>query len=109
MLQTSINSLLVTFTLATSFGVLVHDTKIDRAATLAITVPGALAAVAAIDGSTKFSEAHVHVERTSGPKRISDMRSNMPRLNPRDDEHPYFQSKKMSFGDADSIGLWPSV
>lgn len=108
MLQTTFNSLIVSFTLATSFGVLVHDTKLDRAATLALTVPS-MVALAAIDGSTKFSDAHVHVERASAPKNASELRSNTPRLNPRDDEHPMAQMKKLTFGDNDSTSLWPSI
>lgn len=109
MLQTSINSLIVTFTLATSFGVLVHDTQVDRAASLALALPTALVTYAAVDTAIKYGDAHVHVERVSGPKHLSDVRNSIPRLNPRDDEHPYYLSKKMAFGDNDSIGLWPSI
>lgn len=109
MLQTSINSLLITFTLATSAGVLIHDTQVDRAAGLALAVPASLVTYAAVDSVMKSADAHIHVERVSGPRNVADVRNTMPRLNPRDDEHAAFQTKRLAFGDIDSTSLWPSI
>lgn len=102
MLQTIINPALIAFTLFTTTGVLVHDTQLDRAATLALTVPGALALYAAVD--TKFGDnSHVHVERVHGPKQPTH------RLQPRDDDIRHFTNKRVATGGNDSTSLWPSI
>jgi hypothetical protein len=108
MLQTVINPLLISFTLFTTFGVLVHDTQVDRAATLALAIPAAtIVSYAAVDTASKSGDSHVHVERFSSARQLADIRSNVPRLQPRDDDVRFFQTKKQ-FG-SDPTTLWPSV
>lgn len=102
MLQTIINPALIAFTLFTTTGVLVHDTQLDRAATVALAVPGALALLAGAD--SKFTDsAHTHVERVHGPKQTTH------RIQPRDDDARFFANKRVSLGGNDATSLWPSV
>jgi hypothetical protein len=106
MIQTFINPLLIVFTLSTTLGVLVHDTHLDRAATIAITVPFALATYAAVD--IKSDGGHTHVERMSGPK-LNALRAAVPRIQPRDDNRNYLLNKAGYAGGLDTTRLWPSV
>ena len=102
MLQTIINPTLIAFTLFTTTGVLVHDTQVDRAASLALALPSALALYGATD---KFADsAHTHVERVHGPNKHVT-----PRLQPRDDDVRYFTNKRVAFGGNDATSLWPST
>ncbi len=103
-----IKPLALLFTLATTVGVLVHDTQLDRA-TLAAVVPVAFASFVAVDQVIKSSESHVHVERVHGPNTMASLRLSVARIQPRDDERRYIQSKRLYFGTTDSGYLWPSV
>lgn len=103
-----INPAPLIFTIATTFGVLIHDTQIDRASTLALSVPAALVGYAAADAASKSGD-HVHVERASVGHRLGALRSSMPRVQPRDDDRRYIQTKKLYFGTGDTISLWPST
>ena len=104
-----INPLAFLFTVTTTFGVLLHDTQLDRAA-ITYVVPVAFATYAAVDTAIKSSESHVHVERVHGPKGFaSTIRAHIPRVQPRDDDRRYIQSKKLYFGTDGSGYLWPSV
>lgn len=109
MLHTLFNPFIITFTLATTTGVLVHDTQLDRAAMFALATPIAIIGYAGIDNAIKNGDSHTHVERVSAPKHIAAFRTNLPRLQPRDDDRRYLQNKKIYFGGADSTGLWPST
>ncbi len=106
MIQTLINPLLIVFTLSLTFGVLVHDTQLDKAATLALAVPAALATYAAVD--IKSDGGHNHVERVSGPK-LNALRATVPRVQPRDDNRSYLLNKAGYAGGLDTTRLWPSV
>jgi hypothetical protein len=92
------------FTLATTFGVLVHDTQVDRAASFAVAVPVAFASFAAIDSAIKSTD-HVQVERAMLPH----VNVSVPRIQPRDDERRYVQSRKLFFGTEGSGYFWPSI
>lgn len=103
-----LNPLPLIFTIATTFGVLVHDTQLDRAA-LAVVVPVSFASYAAIDSVIKSGENHLHVERTNGPHTLATLRATIPRVQPRDDDRRYIQSKRLYFGTGGSNYLWPSI
>lgn len=109
MLQTTVNSLLIGFTLATTAGVVLHDTQIDRAATAAVALPAVMATAAATDFGIKTNDAHTHVERASAPKHLVGLRSTLPRLQARDDDRRYQLQKKVYFGGSETPSLWPSV
>jgi len=105
MLPLLINPAPLIFTIATTFGVLVHDMQIDKATTVALSAPAALMSFAAIDSVIKSSE-HTHVERASLP---GSLRTTIARMQPRDDDRRYIQSKKISLGTTNGAYLWPSV
>jgi len=105
----TINTIPLVFTLLTAFGVMVHDTKIDSATSLALTAPIALVTYASVDALMKSGDSHVHVEKISGPKQLSNLKVTTPRIQPRDDDRRYIQTKKVFFGGSDNVSLWPSV
>jgi hypothetical protein len=109
MLLKTIKPLSLLFTVVATFGVLVHDTQVDRATTVALALPTAFATFAAIDTMAKSTDQHVHVERASAPKQLGSLQLSIPRIQPRDDERRYIQSKKIAFGSMDSGIIWPSV
>ena len=109
MLQSLINPIPLIFTITATFGVLIHDTQLDRATTVALAVPTAFASFLAIDQVMKSSEQHVHVERVASPAHITALRATLPRIQPRDDDRRYTQSKRIQFSTGEAIYLWPSV
>jgi len=94
----------------TTFGILMHDTKTDHAALLAIAVPGSTAHFISANSITKSND-HVHVEKASlgSQNRAISLRLNSPRMQIRDDSHQYVQSKKSMYAGGDGMTLWPSV
>lgn len=110
MLPLLINPLPLIFTITATFGVLVHDTQIDRATTVALTVPTAFASFVAIDSALKSGEQHVHVERVSMPQHLAALRSNLPRTISRDDdERRHINEKSIQYRSGGGSYLWPSI
>lgn len=109
MFSTIINPIPLIFTIATTFGVLVHDTRIDRATTVALALPAAFATFAAVDSMAKSGDQHLHVERVSASGHLASIQLSVPRIQPRDDDRRYVQSKKIAFGSMDSGYIWPSI
>lgn len=101
------NPLPFVFIAATALGVLMHDTQIDQAASVAIVTPAAYSDFAVADAASKSNE-HVHVERVSVTNQGSSVRTNLLKIQPRDDDRRYVQSKKYVSSGSGS-GLWPSV
>lgn len=105
-----INPLPLLLTLTTSFGVLVHDTQIDRATSTALAVPIAFATLGAAEISLKSGEAHVHTERFSFAKNMEQLRSGQPRIQIRnEDDKKYISVKKFTSNGLGSEYNWPSV
>lgn len=104
----SINLAPFIFTIATGLGVMVHDTQMDRATTLAITLPTAFASFAAVDAAIKASEQHVHVEKVSAAH-FSSLGVGLPRVQPRDDDRRHYQVRKLSNTGQDNSSIWPSI
>ena len=105
-MQKTINFAPIIFTIAVVTGVLLHDMRIDKAATVALAVPAVLATYGAahmISGSE-----HVHVERIAFANQSKVFHSTLPKIATRDNEHQYIQPKKSCAG-ADHVSLWPSV
>ncbi len=101
----------ILFTFATMFGVFIHDMHIDRAATLAVTLPTIIATVGAADYLLK-SNQHTHVERAEiGKNQLTMQRSALPKAQPpRDDDKRHTPMKRLAYSGGDSqSGLWPSV
>ncbi|MFZ1360422.1 MAG: hypothetical protein WAS27_00090 [Candidatus Saccharimonadales bacterium] len=74
----------ITLALLTSLGILVHDTKFDKAISLFTAAPIVLAA-GLIAIPQLASEGHNHVERASG-EGVRSFQNGMPRIQPRKDK-----------------------
>ena len=101
-------SLSLSLVFATAFGVLAHDTQVDQAAVVAMAAPAALAGFALADMASKSNE-HVHVEKVSVGSHINAARVYVPKIQPRDDDRRYIQTKKQAFYAGGGTSLWPSV
>jgi hypothetical protein len=101
---TAINAAPLIFTVVTAFGVLVHDTQLDRATTVALALPTALATIAAVDSAINKGGDHVHVEKVS-----ASQFAGLPRLQPREDDRRNYQMRKMFQHGQDNVSIWPSV
>jgi len=100
----------IIFTLFTAAGVLMHDMHIDKAATLAVTLPAVIATAGAAEHLLASSQ-HTHSETTSFPRFSAAYRSSLPTVKPpRDDERHHIQDKKLQYtSGGDAVSLWPSV
>lgn len=93
----------VIIALATGFGVLIHDTQIDKATATAIAVPAVLATYGAADIALKLSDPHTHAERVS-------VAASNPRVQPRSgDDKKYISLKKFGANSLSGDYSWPSV
>ncbi len=105
----TLNPLPILVTAAMVFGIVAHDTNIDRAAALAVALPS-IAAVGygAIENIAHLGEqqVHTHVEQVSVNNNYT---SAMPRLMPREDENTNGRKRKQYASDADSEYHWPSI
>lgn len=81
---------LVSLAVVTTFGVLVHDTKFDQAATIALAIPFGLTLTLA-QGIELKSEGHTHVERAAFEKSARTVNS----VPPRGDGRKYRLAKHM--------------
>ncbi len=100
----------IVFTALTLMGVLVHDMHIDKATTVAISLPAVAASSGALEKAITPSY-HTHVERVSIPRVSTSFRSSLPNIQPpRDDDRRYVQNKKLMYmGGGDAVTIWPSV
>jgi hypothetical protein len=102
MLQIFSKPLPIALTLLTVLGVLMHDTQLDKATTVAIALPAVLASYGVADAVARSSE-HVHVERVS-------ITAQQPRVQPRNsDDKKYMTQKRLSANLLGSEYSWPSV
>ena len=109
MLKNTINIIFGSVALATAFSVLLHDTQLDRAVSVAIALPIATLGYAASDATLKATDGHIHVERVS-LARISGLRTALPCLNPRENTFHAKKQQGVAFLGPDSAEtLWPSV
>lgn len=89
----------ISFTLATTFGVLIHDTKLDQATSVALTLPIALVGYEMGAQIAKLgSEGHTHVERVSLANAVRDLHAGTPRIQPRDDHKKFTLQKHVVKG-----------
>lgn len=81
------------------FGILVHDTKLDKATAIALAVPMAFASFELGASIPKLSgEGHTHVERASLSNAVRDLQAGTPRIQPRNDHKKYTLQKNVSRG-----------
>ncbi len=79
----------ILITLSTSFGVLVHDTKLDQFTTTLLAVPAAIATYEGVAGALKLGDPHTHSERASLSELGRTITRQNPRVQPRDDNKKY--------------------
>lgn len=104
-----VNPLPFVFIFATAFGVMMHDTKVDHAASVAIVAPVDVANLSLAHVVSK-SDDHTHVERVStSSHQGSTHTENVPKTSPRNDHNRYSQGKKSNFSGGSGNGLWPST
>lgn len=89
-----LNPIIILMSLSTAMGVLIHDTRLDKATTAAIALP---AIMANYDINSKFlnfgSDPHTHVERSTLSQVLRDINGRIPRLTPRTDEKKHMMQK----------------
>lgn len=102
-----LNPLPFVFIFATAFGVMMHDTKVDKAASVAIVTPITATSNYAVEDVSKSSD-HIHVERVSVTGGSATHHENVPKTQPRNDHNKYLQVKKLATSGGGN-GLWPSV
>lgn len=79
-----LNSFAIGLSVSTALGIFVHDTKIDKFALTALTLPAMVAGYEASSKLTHISpDLHTHAERTSITQAVNDLRSSNPRIQPR--------------------------
>ena len=93
--------------LATMFGLLLHDTQIDRAATI---VPARIASVSTFESEIKTNDLHIHAERVSVSENLGRLGNSEPRVQPRNEnDKKYVTQKKFTANSYGSEYSWPSV
>ena len=81
-------------------GVLVHDSRLDRAA--ASVLPAQVSSMTAIE-ELKVNDLHTHVERASFGQNVAE-----PSIQPRtDNDKKYVIQKKLTANTFGSVYIWP--
>jgi len=96
MLEIFLGPLAVALSLSTSFGVFIHETKVDKLAAFSIVSPAAVAhhASALLEGMP-----HTHIEPGSMERANGELRTQNPSLTPRrDKDEKYRLEKKVARG-----------
>ncbi len=83
-LSTLLTPLSIALSLSTATGVLLHDTKLDKAAALA---PAMASSFDSANRTTKLiGDPHTHAERGSLSQAVRDLKAQNPRVQPRSTE-----------------------
>jgi hypothetical protein len=92
-------TLAIIFSLNTALGILVHDTRIDKAATTAVALP---VVVASYELNNQLGglmgDSHTHVERSMVARVTNDFTGRTPQINPRFEDKRYSLPKSVSKG-----------
>jgi hypothetical protein len=107
MIQLLFNPVPLMLSLATMFGLLLHDTQIDRATTI---VPARIASVSALESELKTNDQHIHAERVSVSENLGQLGNSQPRVQPRNEnDKKYVTQKKVTANSFGSVYSWPSI
>lgn len=100
MFQVIVSPLAVLISLSTSAGVVLHETKVDKVASLAIVTPATAAKKVAESGMALLDGMpHTHYEGSSLTSASRELRTQSPSLTPRrDKDEKYRLQKKISRG-----------
>jgi hypothetical protein len=94
-----INPIAILISLATASGILVHDTKIDKAASVALSTPAIMASYDAPGKAISFnSDVHTHIERVSFSQTINTLNAHTPSVQPRTDDKKHLMQKHVPRG-----------
>lgn len=84
-----------------------HDTRLDRAASVAMALPSAVVGYIALDALTSKRGDHVHTDIITGSK--NHLKVGNHRLQPRsENDKEYVQTRRLVGSDDNDI-IWPSV
>jgi uncharacterized membrane protein len=85
---------------STATGVLVHDTRVDKATMAALSTPAPVASGQADSKMVSFSgDAHTHTERHSLSQAVRDLKADNPRIHPRSQaDKKYLSQKNLGLG-----------
>lgn len=89
--------------LALTFGVALHETKLDTLAVTSALPAAALVAYSVNDVASKFMPSHTHVERIHVGGSVASMQ---PRTS---DDRKYVAGKRQSGVGGGPVYIWPSV
>lgn len=87
--------------LSTATGVLVHDTRVDKATMAALSTPAPATASGQADSKLVniSGDAHTHTERHSLSQAVRDLKADNPRLHPRSQaDKKYVSQKNLGLG-----------
>lgn len=105
-----INPIPLLLTLSAAFGVLIHDTQVDRAASTILSTPSAIVSSGEQGIFSRMNDLHVHSERVSVSQDVDELKTSQPRVQPRDgDDKKYVVQKKSSLNLYGSEYSWPSI
>ena len=97
-----LNPVPILLTLCAMSGVLVHDSRLDRAAAAAL--PAQISAVTSLE-ELKATDLHTHTERVSFTQNVTQ-----PSIQPRNDnDKKYIAHKKLATNTFGSVYIWPSA
>lgn len=110
MFQLLINPIPILLIIGTAFGVLLHDSQIDRAMVTAVTIPVTTSVYGPSEATIKLSDVQPHSEQVSATENIRNLNDSQPTIQPRaNDDKRYVVQKKASFQVAGSDYSWPSI
>jgi len=98
MISNIVNISVVVISLVTASGIFLHDTRVDRAATTAITLPAEIVADTASNDKLMNWDAHTHVERMTFSQTVRDLQSSNPRIQPRNDDKKHVLQNRVARG-----------
>jgi hypothetical protein len=98
MISNIVNSLALLLSLVTAGSVFVHDTRIDKAAMAATSLPLPTAYEESSASRLLSGEAHTHVERVTVSQAVRDFSSGSPRIQPRNDDKKHLMQSRVARG-----------
>lgn len=98
MLANILNSVAIVMSLVTASGVFLHDTRIDKAATTAMTNPAIVLNDATSTDKLINWDAHASEERSSFSQAVRDLQSTTPRIQPRSDSKKHLLQNRVMRG-----------
>ena len=100
MFEALLNPLAIILSLCTSTGILLHETKIDKMASLTVLSTAPVSQISPEEGARKLeSQPHTHVERVAADNAANELRrGHNPLATPRRDDRKYRTQGKLSRG-----------